>query len=145
MGPKLSRFSLIFSEIPKIFGSLGFALYKPWRFMNNHQKPSLKPFLGPENVIWTIMLFHFVLEKVRFPPYPAVLKREYLELGIEFWYSVKSADFALKSSFIWTQHLFYPYTPIALNLLLAHSIPTALNHPSYWRFPLSVTLNYTPR
>ena len=94
---------------------LGFEWYKPWRYMKNHQKPSLKPFLGPENRyldhLWDII---FILEKVRFPPYPAVLKREYLELGIEFWHSVKSADFVLKSSFIWIQHVFLPYTPYRL-------------------------------
>ena len=56
----------------------------------------------------------FTLEKVQFPPYPAVLKREYLELGIEFWHSVKSTDFVLKSSFIRTQHVFLLFPPIAL-------------------------------
>ena len=50
----------------------------------------------------------FILENVRFPPYPAVLKHEYLELGIEFWHSVKIVDFVLKSSFIWTQLNFWP-------------------------------------
>ena len=47
----------------------GFEWYKSWRYMKNHQKPCLKPFLGPENRyldhLWDII---FILEKVRFPP-----------------------------------------------------------------------------
>ena len=39
-------------------------------------------------------------EKGRFLPYQAVLKREYLELGIKFLHSVKRADLVLKFSFI---------------------------------------------
>ena len=50
-------------------------------------------------------------EKVRFSPYRAVLKREYLELGIEFLHSVKSADFGVKFSFIWAQHVFLARDP----------------------------------
>ena len=45
-------------------------------------------------------------EKGRFPPYRAVLKRKYLELGIEFLHSVKSTDFVLKLSFISAQPAF---------------------------------------
>ena len=50
-------------------------------------------------------------EKGRFSPYRAVLKREYLELGIEFLRSVKSADFVLKFSFIWAQRVFLDRAP----------------------------------
>ena len=57
-------------------------------------------------------------EKGRFSPYRAVLKHEYLELGIEFLHSVKSADFVLKFSFIWAQHVF-----------LARDPPIALRNP----------------
>ena len=48
-------------------------------------KNQVKPCLGPENrYLDHFMLFHFILEKIRFLPYLAVLKYEYLELGIEF-------------------------------------------------------------
>ena len=102
---------------------LGFEWYKPWRYMKNHKKSALKPFMGPEirylDHLWDII---FILEKVRFPPYPSVLKREYLELGIEFRHSVKSVDFLLNSSFIWTQHVFWPlYPPIALRFFVIFS------------------------
>ena len=50
-------------------------------------------------------------EKGQFSPYRAALKREYLELGIEFLHSVKSADFVLKFSFISAQHVFLARDP----------------------------------
>ena len=47
-------------------------------------------------------------------PHPAVLKCEYLELGIEFLYSVKSAEKLLNSSFIQTQNVFLTLAPYRL-------------------------------
>ena len=53
--------------------------------MKNHQKSALNPFLVPENrYLDHLRDIIFILEKVQFPPYPVVLKREYLELEIEF-------------------------------------------------------------
>ena len=91
--------------------------------MEIHKKPSKtksKTIFGSRKSLFgPFMLYHFYIEKVRFLPYPAILKRKCLELGIEFWHSVKSVDFVLKSSFIQTQHVFYPSTPpIALSFLI---------------------------
>ena len=75
------------------------------------KKSVLKPFLGPQNRYSDyFMLSHFILKKSWFLPYPAVLKREYLELGIEFWHSVKSVDlvfFHMNSTCF-----FYPGPPL---------------------------------
>ena len=54
--------------------------------MKNHQKVSLKPFLTSENHYLAHFLDIFFpliyIGKVQFPSYPAALKSEYLELGI---------------------------------------------------------------
>ena len=50
--------------------------------MEIHEKKiALNPFLDPEiRYLDHLRYLIFILEKVQFPPYPAVLKRKYLEL-----------------------------------------------------------------
>ena len=54
--------------------------------LEKHQKAGLEPFLAPKIHDFSLFLLHFsyINYKARFPPYLAVLKCEYLELGIEF-------------------------------------------------------------
>ena len=77
-------------------------LYKPWIHMKNHQKWGLKWFLSqniaPNSHFLYIFTYIKYKGKWRFSSYPAALKRQYLELGIRYWHSVKSADFVNKST-----------------------------------------------
>ena len=83
---------------------LGFCVIQT---MEIHEKPSKtcsNPFWGPENRYLDHLRYSiFILEKVQFLPYPAVLKSEYLELGIEFWHFVKSVEFVWESFSIRSQ------------------------------------------
>ena len=72
--------------------------------MRKHHQTFLKAILV-ENIhdfdsFWALFLYGRFNGNMRFPSYRPILKREYLELGIEFLHSVKSGDLILKNTFI---------------------------------------------
>ena len=52
-------FPQYFSKSKKFLIFCGFAWYRPWRYMKNHQKLGLKPFLAPENHDFSLFLLIF--------------------------------------------------------------------------------------
>ena len=60
---KIGLFSLIISQNPKNF-TYFVVQNKTWRYMKNHQKPGLKPFLAPENHDFSLFFAHIFLYKL---------------------------------------------------------------------------------
>ena len=101
---------LVHTPFREIFNKMGAILAKKWlprqQWMSQNT-PVKKTCMDQMFPFWPQLLWTPTWPNFRFPG-------QFL-LWIEFWYSVKSTNFVLKSSFILTQRVFWTLYPYRLN------------------------------